>query len=224
MAARPKTVKSSGSSITSPGSNPSSNMRASSSAISRAGSSTVSTTVLRSTMRISPLESSISTSACTVGPYFFASAAMKPSCSSPYSSARSSCFEFESSRNAANISAELTILDLAEKGIARSERPENRLFEAKRQPGLLDRGERNPPRLSPSRTEGEHGPRLTPHPLHDLGLDPSSRLGREDVRPPTHEPAPFGRRPQRTFTGRRHLQHIPFSDHRTVIEPSFERA
>jgi len=60
--------------------------------------------------------------------------------------------------------------------------------------------------------------------LHDLGLEPSSRLGREDVRPPTYEPAPFGRRPQWTFTGRRHLQYIPFSDHRTVIEPRFERA
>jgi hypothetical protein len=52
------------------------------------------------------------------GPYFFASAAMKPSCSSPYSSVRSSCFEFESSRNAANISAELTIQRPRGKGLA----------------------------------------------------------------------------------------------------------
>src|SRR5690242_15278010 len=57
-------------------------------------------------MRISPLPSSISTSAWTFGPYFFARAAMIPSCSNPYSSARSSCFTFDNSRNAARISAE----------------------------------------------------------------------------------------------------------------------
>ena len=71
----------------------------------------VATTVLRRTMRMSPLPSSMSTSACTFGPYFLARAARMPSCSSAYSSARSSCLVFDTSRNAARISAELTIQD-----------------------------------------------------------------------------------------------------------------
>src|SRR3954470_1728866 len=197
MAARPKTVKSSGSSMTSPGSKPSSNSFASSSAISRAESSTFSTTVFRRVILISPLESSISTSAWTVGPYFFASAAMKPSCRSPYSSVRSSCFEFESSRNAANISAELTIQDLAEKDRSLRALRTPDYLEAKRQPRLLDRGERNPLRLPTLRPKRDYRIGILTFQLHDLRFEPSPRIGCEHVRPPPNKAPPLGRRPQR---------------------------
>ena len=108
-AARPKTAKSMGSSITSPTSKLSSKVFASSREISRLESSTLATTVFKRTMRMSPLPSSMLTSACTLGPYFLARAARMPSWRRAYSSARSSCLVFDTSRNAVRISAELTI-------------------------------------------------------------------------------------------------------------------
>ena len=60
---------------------------------------------------MSPLPSSMSTSAWTFGPYFFARAARMPSWSNAYSSERSSCLVFDTSRNADRISVELTIQD-----------------------------------------------------------------------------------------------------------------
>src|SRR6476659_5792438 len=105
-AVRPNSAKSTGISIMSPTWNSASSERASSTLTSRLGSVTSSTTVLSSTMRMSPRSSLISTSACTFGPCFLASAAWMPSSSSPWSSDRSSCFEFVSSRIAFRISAE----------------------------------------------------------------------------------------------------------------------
>src|SRR5215216_712947 len=92
--------------IVSPTWNSGSSNRASSTPTSRLGSVTSSTTVLSNTMRMLPLSSSISTSAWTFGPCFFARAAWMPSSSSPCNSDRSSCFEFVSSRIAFRMSAE----------------------------------------------------------------------------------------------------------------------
>ena len=111
-AARPNSAKSTGSSITSPSWKSGSSKRASSSGDLRAG---IRDRPRRPVLSTDDLDGALqlvdSTSACTFGPCFFASAAWMPSCSSPCSSERSSCFEFVSSRNAASISAELTSVD-----------------------------------------------------------------------------------------------------------------
>src|SRR5215471_11551333 len=211
-AARPKTAKSMGSSMTSPTSKLSSKLLASSSEIWLLESSTAPTTVLSSTIRMSPLPSSMLTSACTFGPYFFASAARMPSWRRAYSSARSSCFVFDTSRNAASISAELTI------------QIPSGLLHVKRQPRLLDVSQRDATlRARLGRNYSDFRSGLSLH-ADDFSLDAAAVLRGQHVGPLPDEPPPFRRRAKQTLPWRRHLQHVVGRNEPARIEPRLQRS
>src|ERR1051325_4503365 len=130
---------------------------------------------------------------------------MIPSWSSPYSSARSSCFVFDTSRNAARMSAELTIqessgLGLADRHLDYGASRLGRSLYVKRQPRLLDVSQR----YSPFNTSlwCEHrdlGTRLAID-GDDLSLEPPAVLRAQHVRPLPHEPSPFAGGAQGSFT------------------------
>ena len=154
---------------------------------------------------MSPLASSMVTSACTLAPYFLARAAMMPSCSSPYSSARSSCLVFDTSRNAAKISAELTI-HASSSGPASTRRPPfmvprdsrvphlfgiDSLLHAERQPRFLHLARAARDRRSPDSSSSSTDLRpFGPFDRQDPRFEPPAVHRTEHVRPPSHEPAP----------------------------------
>src|SRR5262252_54042 len=214
-AARPNTAKSMGSSMTSPTSKLSSKVLASSSEIWLLESSTNATTVLSRTIRMSPLPSSMLTSAWTFGPYFFASAARMPSWRRAYSSARSSCLVFDTSRNAASISAELTIQ--VPSGLLR-------FLHVKRQSRLRDIGQRNATlHARVGRYDHDFRSGLSLH-REDLSLNAPPMVRGQDVGPAAHEAAPLCCRAKRTLARRRHLQHVLRRDEFAGIKAGLERA
>src|SRR6476469_395857 len=152
-------------------------MRASSTEISRLGSVTSETTLRSRVILIAPRPSSISTSACTVGPYRFAMAARKPSCSSRCSSLRSSCFVFVSSLIALNMSIELTNSDSLR-------------LPSERQPSVLYIGQRNT--LFGSMSGADNDALRTGHTFDAQNLDlfAAMECGAEHTRSLSHEPTP----------------------------------
>jgi hypothetical protein len=129
-------------------------------------------------MRIRPVSSSMSTSACTVGPYFFCRAARMPSCSSSYSSVRRAASRSSARGIAVRISAEATIQDSFTR------------VPVERQPGLADLGERQAVlgALRRARPRPPPGLALERDDRH-LGLPGRERRGRDHRRLPG-EPLP----------------------------------
>src|SRR6266404_1048446 len=212
----PNSAKSTGISIWSPIWKSGSSKRASSSEIWLAGSVTSSTTVLRSTIRIAPLFSSISTSACTVGPCFLARAALMPSSRSPCNSARSICFELVNSRIAVRISTEAAIFEPLP-------------FPVKRQPRLLDRGKRKAP-LMAALVSYDHnflsGISFDTSNLHFV-RSTARRIAHHvggDYRAAADELSPILCVPQRPFDPRRrYLQHVSLAGKIIRIQPGLDR-
>ena len=164
---------------------------------SRGSRSVTSATTLRSrVILIAPRPSSISTSACTVGPYRFARAARMPSCSSTCSSVRSSCFVFVISLIALRMSTELTIRDSLR-------------LPCERQPSVLDVGQRDTLLDSLCGADHDASPLRPSFHAEDLDLFATVERRAEHARPLSHESSPVGDRPQRPLdSGRRHLQHV----------------
>src|SRR5512143_902191 len=128
-----------------------------------------------------------------------------PSWSNAYSSARSSCFVFDTSRNAARISAELTIQDPS---CYASPTRANSTFAAaavrcrlhvKRQPSFLDVSQRYAafvPRLGFEHRDFR--PCIT-FDTDNSSLEPASVCRGQYIRPPSNEAPPFLGGPQRPF-------------------------
>src|SRR6185295_6705277 len=174
-------------------------------------------TVLRRTIRIAPLFSSISTSACTVGPCFLASAALMPSSRSPCNSARSICFEFVNSRIAVRISTEAAMSQPLP-------------FPMKSQPRLFDRGERKTPLIT---ALVAHNHDFLPGIAFDTGnlnfIRPPTRRIARDVRGdhsrPADESLPILAVPEWSLDPRRrHFQNIFLFAEILGVEPGLDRA